>query len=137
MALDPILVVEVREWMRRASNDLRAAEVDMRASPPLLEDALFHCQQAVEKAMKAFLTFHNQPFRRTHNLEEVGEACIALDGSLQSLVDDAVPLSEYAWAYRYPGPTDAPTPEEADEAYAIAQNVFTGIAVRLPPDVTL
>jgi HEPN domain-containing protein len=49
MAIDPVLIAETGEWLRRALNDLRAAEVDMTVSPPLLEDALFHCQQAAEK----------------------------------------------------------------------------------------
>ena len=31
---------------------------------PLLGDATFHCQQAVEKALKAFLIWHDRPFRK-------------------------------------------------------------------------
>lgn len=38
MALDPALAAETQEWLRRAANDLRAAEVDLAAAPPLLED---------------------------------------------------------------------------------------------------
>ena len=135
MAIDPVLIAETGEWMRRALNDLRAADVDMAVSPPLLEDALFHCQQAAEKALKAFLTFHSQPFRRTHNLEEIGEACLVLDRSLQQVIDDAVPLSEYAWAYRYPGPTNVATRDEANEAFTTAQNVYAVIASRLPAQI--
>lgn len=90
-----------------------------------MEDALFHCQQAAEKALKAFLTFHNQPFRKTHNLEEIGEACLAIDPTLGSAVDEAVPLTEYAWIYRYPGPTASPTREEAEEARSAA-GICTG-----------
>jgi hypothetical protein len=70
------------------------------------------------------MTFHDQPFRRTHNLEELGAACLACDASLQSVVDEAVPLSEYAWAYRYPGPTALLTLAEADAALAIARRVY-------------
>ena len=108
MSLDPVLLADTRAWLVRAADDLRAAEVDLAAEPPLVEDALFHCQQAVEKAFKALLTFHNQPFRRTHNLEEIGAACLALDAGLQAVVDEAAPLSEYAWAFRYPNPLAVP-----------------------------
>lgn len=86
MSLDPALVADTREWLRRAADDLRAA-------PPLLADALFHCQQAVEKAFKAFLTFHNQPFRRTHNLEETGAACLTL-GACGSVIDNRLLMGE-------------------------------------------
>ena len=43
---------EVRGWPVKALDDLRGAEVDLAASPSLSGDALFHCQQAVEKVVK-------------------------------------------------------------------------------------
>jgi HEPN domain-containing protein len=43
-------IAEVRAWLQKAQNDLRGADIDLAASPPLIEDALFHCQQAAEKA---------------------------------------------------------------------------------------
>jgi hypothetical protein len=39
---------------------LRGADIDLAASPPIIEDMLFHCQQAAEKAMKGFLTAHDR-----------------------------------------------------------------------------
>ena len=48
MPLDPVRVAETREWLEKAALDLRGARIDIEAAPPLLEDALFHCQQAVE-----------------------------------------------------------------------------------------
>lgn len=44
MTNDPVLVVETKMWLHKAALDLRAAEHDLLASPPLLEDVLFHCQ---------------------------------------------------------------------------------------------
>jgi hypothetical protein len=49
MTNDPALVAETRTWLHKAALDLRAAAHDLLAAPPLLEDTLFHCQQAVEK----------------------------------------------------------------------------------------
>ncbi|MCC6629588.1 MAG: HEPN domain-containing protein [Chloroflexi bacterium] len=132
MPPDPVLVADARAWLVRAAADLRAADVDLAALPPLLEDALFHSQQAVEKAFKAFLTFHLQPFRRTHSLEEIGAACLALDASLRPTVGETAPLSEYAWAYRHPGPAMAPDRVEAEQTRAIAQRSYQAILARLP-----
>ena len=56
MSLDPILVAETKSWFAKASEDLRAADFEFGATPPLLADIVFHCQQAAEKAMKGFLT---------------------------------------------------------------------------------
>jgi hypothetical protein len=78
------------------------------------------------------MTFHDQPFRRTHNLEELGAACLARDASLQPVVDEAVPLSEYAWAYRYPGPAALLTLAEADAALATARRVYQAVCDQLP-----
>lgn len=103
MPHDPARVAEAGAWLARSASDLRAAAHDLAAVPPILDDAVFHCQQAVEKAFKAYLAWHDQPFRKTHSLEELGEACLQLDATLRPFVDRAVPLTEYAWKFRYPG----------------------------------
>lgn len=93
MAFDPELVAETRGWMIKAAHDLRAAETLAAASPPLNAQALFHCQQAAEKAIKAFLAWHGKSFRKTHNLEETGEQCLGIDPSLSEAIDRAVSLT--------------------------------------------
>jgi HEPN domain-containing protein len=134
MSADPVLVAETRAWLRKASLDLHAAEHDLTASPPLLADAVFHCQQTAEKTLKAFLMWHNTPFRKTHSLEELGEQCLDLDPTLKNLVDKAVPLTEYAWKFRYPGEPEEPSWEEAQEALEIAREIFRAVSTRLPQD---
>jgi len=134
MALDPVLVADTKGWLSKAAIDLRGAELDLAAIPPLLEDVLFHCQQATEKAFKAFLTYHQRPFRKTHNLEELGESCLTIDPALRDVVDEAVPLTEYAWAYRYPGSPPAPPPDEAQAALALAREIYQAILSRIPAD---
>ncbi len=62
MPLDPARVAETREWLQKAAQDLREVRIDLEASPPLLEDALFHCQQSVEKAIKGYLSWHGVRF---------------------------------------------------------------------------
>ncbi|MGC9971387.1 MAG: HEPN domain-containing protein [Bryobacteraceae bacterium] len=135
MPVDPELVAEARAWCVKAFNDLRAAETLAAASPPLLDEAVFHCQQAAEKSLKAFLTWNGQTFRKTHNLEEIGEQCLAIDPSLRAVIDRAAPLSEYAWQFRYPGEPYEPTPEEANEALAAARGAVEAVLTRLPPDL--
>ena len=135
MAVDPELVDETRAWLKKAANDLRAAEALRAASPPLLDEAVFHCQQAAEKALKGFLTWNGRAFRKTHNLEEVGEQCVSIDPTLGETVDRGVPLSEYAWKFRYPGGPYEPTPEEAIETLAIAREVVEAVLSRLPAEV--
>ncbi len=73
----------------------------MQADPPFSEDIQFHSQQAVEKTLKAFLSWHRTPFRKTHNLVELGDACCQIEASLELLLRGAAPLTEYAWKFRY------------------------------------
>ena len=64
--------------------------------PAIWGNALFFCQQAAEKSLKAFLTFHDRTLRRTHDIEQLGETCCLIDGTLASLLEEADVLSEYA-----------------------------------------
>ncbi len=94
MPPDPALVAESRSWFAKAAKDLATAAYESQASPPFAEDITFHAQQAAEKAMKGFLTWHGCVFRRTHDLVELGEACLRLDRSLEELLRRAAPLTE-------------------------------------------
>ena len=80
--MQPDKAAVVRSWLSKAASDLRGAHIDLEADPPLIEDALFHCQQAAEKSLKAFLTAHDTPFKKTHDLDELGRACLERDASL-------------------------------------------------------
>ncbi len=134
MPHDPARIADTKAWLDRSATDLRAAALDLTAEPPILNDLVFHCQQAVEKAMKGLLSWHDEPFRKTHNLEELGEACLRLDSTLRSLVDRAVPLTEYAWKFRYPGEHEDATRDEAERALVIAREAFEAILARLPEE---
>jgi len=47
-------------------------------------------------------------------------------------LDQAVPLSEYAWKFRYPGEVDEPIKEEAETALRITHELYQNILSRLP-----
>jgi len=132
LASDPAVFVETRSWLHKASEDVRAAEVARAAEPPLRDAAVFHCQQAAEKAIKGFLTLHARPFRKTHSIEEIGELAGAIDLSLRPVIDRAAPLAEYAWKFRYPGTPDEPALDEVDQAIAVAREVVREIIARVP-----
>ena len=118
---------DVTAWLSRAQLDLRAAEVDLAATPPLVADAAFHCQQAVEKALKALLTHHDHLFRRTHDIGELALACLQHESSLEPLLRKAAPFTEYAWRFRYPGELFEPDPDEVEAALRIAHRVVADV----------
>jgi HEPN domain-containing protein len=131
MESDPAHISEVQAWLTKVAADLRAAEHDLAADPPLLEDSLFHCQQAAEKTLKAFLTSHSTSFRKTHDLNELGFQCIQIDASLESICQRAASLSTYAWIFRYPGQPEEPTKDEAQLALSLARELLRVIEAKL------
>jgi HEPN domain-containing protein len=125
MSLEAARIAEARSWLVKAAS----------VTPPLLDDIAFHTQQAVEKTLKGFLAWHDRPFRKTHDLVELGQACVDVDASLEPLLRGAAPLTEYAWRFRYPGELEEPSPEEASAAFALAREVHEAILSRMPSSV--
>jgi len=77
----------------------------------------------------------HDPALVAETLEEIGEQCLRFDPTLKHTVDTAVPLTKYAWKFRYPDDPDEPTREEAERALALAHEVFQAVLDRLPQDV--
>lgn len=119
---------EAAAWLARARQDLRAAAVDLEAEPPLLGDAAFHCQQAVEKALKSLLALHGRPFRKTHDIGELAVACLEHEPSLEPLLRRSAPFTEYAWRFRYPGELFEPERGEVEDALEVAGRVAEAVA---------
>jgi HEPN domain-containing protein len=132
MPPDPARIEDTRAWLHKAEDNLRAGAHSITAEPPLTFDVTFHAQQACEKALKALLAWHDRPFRKTHNIDEIGEVCLGIDPSLRDLVDRAAPLTEYARRFRYPGEAHDPTRGEAESALAVARDVLQAVLARLP-----
>jgi HEPN domain-containing protein len=59
----------VRSWLIKAHSDLRSARALVALPEPATDTAIYHCQQAAEKALKGYLAFRDQPLERTHVLE--------------------------------------------------------------------
>jgi len=134
MPHDPVLVAHTKRWLRLASEDLAYARHALGAQPPFLKDALFHCQQATEKSLKAFLTGRDIRFRAVHDLDELGKQCVEADPTLAELVARVPPLTAYATRLRYPGADYEPTEAEAESALSLARQVLEAIASRLPEE---
>ena len=109
----------VKEWFEFASNDLNVAAhlfETMHKKP--LEIICYHCQQAVEKAMKGFLIHHDVEPPYTHDLEKLRLMCAEHDPSFETLSESCKKLTNYASAGRYPSKVEI---EEANAAYALKE----------------
>ncbi len=61
----------VNEWLQKADPDLRLAEFLLAENAPFWDAIAYHCQQAVEKYLKAFLVSRQIEFPKTHNIREL------------------------------------------------------------------
>lgn len=104
-------------WLTAAAKDLKSARLLAGEEPT---GSVFHSQQAAEKSAKAFLAFHNVPFRRTHDLEELGKQCVEVEPSLDNAVAEAKDLSDYAVVFRYLDAPHEPDTVEGTTALEIA-----------------
>lgn len=86
----------------------------------------------MEKSLKAFLTAHDTLFKKTHDLDELGHACLALDAGLADTLLPVIPLTVFAWEFRYPGDSQVPSIEEAHESLAVAAALYNAVLQRLP-----
>ena len=134
MTPDQLRLEETRAWLDRARRDLRAVRLLIAGDSHA--EALFHCQQAVEKVLKAFLTFHQKAFRRTHDLSDLSPDCLSVDDTLQSVVANAECLTQYGWRFRYPGAPYEPNVAEADGEMQKAEAVVGEIARRLTSEAS-
>ena len=130
-APDPGLEVEVRAWLELAALDLEVA-VRLADDPDLARVVVYHCQQAAEKAVKGFLTWHGVRFGRTHDLDVLGSLARPLAPALEPALDRAVELTPYTWLYRYPPDSPAPLEGEAGEAIGAARELLDAILANLP-----
>ena len=92
------------EWLRFAESDLGIVRGPV--SPEvLLETRAFHAQQVVEKCLKAVLLARSVVFPRTHNLRTLYDL-LPQELLTSPDLEEAVELSVYSVAPRYPGESE-------------------------------
>jgi HEPN domain-containing protein len=116
---------EIKEWLQIAEYDLTSAEILLSHKPPILITTCFHCQQSIEKTLKAFLTWKGEHFEKVHNIGYLLDLCKKYELNLDFLnKNKAEIITSYAVEMRYPLTSSEITIDEALEALDIANNVW-------------
>lgn len=89
------------EWIEAAKKDLKGAEILNKATG-VEELVAFHCQQAVEKYLKAFLIKETGILHSGHYLMGLLKKCYQIDKSLKKFVVQITFLNSYYIETRYP-----------------------------------
>ena len=123
----------LRAWIRKGDNDLKNVELILKSqdedSP--YDTVCFHCQQAVEKYLKAFLTAKGVKFPMTHNLADLIAKCAVLNKSFLNIEIEAELLTPYSVEVRYPDDFYRPSRKDAEEAYNTAMKIKDFVLKRM------
>jgi HEPN domain-containing protein len=126
----------VQSWLDKAWSDLETAKL-VAATPGMrLDTAIYHCQQAAEKALKGYLTAQDDSIEKTHDIRKLTQRCCVFEPVFSHQITDAVLLTPYATLYRYPGlaAQSQPTATELSEAIHAAQRLLDFVLALLPPE---
>ncbi len=128
---------EIQQWLIKSQRDLGAARLLIGNEDPYLDIVAYHCQQAAEKSLKAYLTYQDVIFRKTHNLQILVQDCLAFEPGFSQLQAMADVLNPYATEYRYPGSALQPEIDEAELALEMAQTIVNFVRSVLPDEVLI
>ena len=128
----PEVVQIIRQWIDLAEEDKTNAEhtLTLQENCPF-RTVCFHCQQCVEKYLKAMLTLKSVPFPRTHDLS-VLLSLMPSDAALSISRRDIETLTQYAVEARYPGWSEPVTRADAEHAFAVMIEVRDVLRELLP-----
>ena len=110
---------QAEDWIFFADKDLQAAEIIINDEHPLTNIIAFHCQQAIEKYLKAYIIEKKGSLTRIHDLIKLN----AIVNEIKNLdIDEKklIVLNEVYLDSRYPGdlglmPDGMPTKDQAKE----------------------
>lgn len=124
----------VISWFTIALHDLESARKLATEPDPYLDTAIYHCQQAAEKAVKGFLVFHHRDFPKTHDIRKVVSLAETIEPGFAAWVSAAELLTPYATVFRYTDDVLEPSRDEFDQALQSAHDLYAFVLSLLPSE---
>lgn len=111
----------IKQWIIKGDHDLGTAKITWLHIPEYLDTVTFHCQQAVEKYLKAYLIYKAASFRFSHDLLYLLELIVAVDREFDKYFESLSELQSYAVEVRYPNETIFLSKEKVEKALKLAK----------------
>ncbi len=118
------------EWITKAKNDLISSQILFDERGPT-DTLCFHCQQAVEKYLKDFLTYHRVRFEKIHDLTILAKLCAKKEKGFSDFGNEYKILNSYYIESRYPPDILTYSWREARSALEIAKQISSFIKGQL------
>ncbi|HEV8080453.1 MAG TPA: HEPN domain-containing protein [Chitinophagaceae bacterium] len=110
----------LEEWVKIAEEDLLSADALLKHDYIYPRSICFHCQQAAEKYLKAYLLYFDLDIIKTHDLSSLVNQLSTRDTKILDIINAASTLTPYAISVRYPDDFELISVEETKEAYSQA-----------------
>ncbi|SNS44223.1 HEPN domain-containing protein [Anaerovirgula multivorans] len=124
-------------WVEKASRDIKSAGV-LKENDCGNDMVAFHCQQAVEKLLKAYIIAKSGVIISSHSLIFLCKEATKYDLKFKAHIKDCAFVNQFYIETRYPA--DEPlivTDEESDECIAISKDIYNIVSNLLKQKTTL
>ncbi|MBI5179444.1 MAG: HEPN domain-containing protein [Nitrospinae bacterium] len=110
----------VRQWLEKAEKDMGVAKLLLLENASFPEAIGFHCQQATEKFLKAYMVMIQADFPKTHNLGELLDIVAKQNPRMAASLNDITELNPFGVDFRYPGDLMDTSRNDAERAFELA-----------------
>ena len=111
----------IKQWLYKANEDLMAASELMKSELPVTGAICFHCQQSVEKYLKAFLIYKGDEVEKTHHVETLMLRAIEFDSEFNEI--ELNDIDQFAVTVRYADDFFVPEVSETKMYLDIAEQI--------------
>lgn len=119
----------LREWIHIAEVDYKTIKQLFKSEDEILTESIcFHCQQCVEKYLKAYLIYKDYNPPKVHDIEHLVELCSNFHGDFKSL--EIGNLSDYGVFVRYDD-FYVPTVNETKKNLDIVENIRNFVRLKI------
>ena len=122
------------EWMEYASEDLDAA-IQLADGGTCLNAAGFHCQQTIEKSLKAYLLFMGGQTVDGHNLSWLVRQACKFNSRFNRFIGETAMLNNYYIQCRYPSDRwDPPDAKTIERHIGVTREIYEYICTQIYDD---
>lgn len=108
----------IEQWLYKANEDFMAAKELLKSELPLTGVICFHCQQSIEKYLKAYLIYKDEEVEKTHHLESLMKRSAEHDAEFNGI--ELSDIDQFAVTVRYADDFFIPSDSDAKEYFRIA-----------------
>ncbi len=121
----------VTQWKQKAEADWKTVTILLESQDAPKDVICFHCQQYVEKLIKAVLTACEIEFPKTHDLRRLLQLAVTYEPSLRQFLDQIDDLTIHSVQSRYPDVVMILNDEYIKQTVELAETIGGHLAVVL------